>query len=315
MEESNLISVIVPVYNAEKYLDECISGVLSQTYRNFELLLVNDGSTDSSLEICRRYAAGDPRVVVIDKPNGGVSSARNAALDVARGEWVMFSDADDYYLPHAFRTLADAVTSAPDIDLAASSCLRLEDGEMLVQCVYPTGVTDKPIMGIVNYALWGHIFRKSIIDAHRMRFPQGISYSEDRLFLFEFALRSWRMATVDERTYVYRIIPTSACRTSNVASMARQQFRAVEKIMELQKIAPDRESADKVRYECEFLVRCVVERTALNRLNLKALRSVKHDLDTICPVGLKTRLPFFAFCVLSRVKGIKRRYFPKRVKA
>jgi len=312
MEKKGLISVVVPVYNAERYLDECIGGVLSQTYTDFELILVNDGSTDSSLEICRRYAAKDKRVVVIDKPNGGVSSARNAALDRAGGEWVVFSDADDYYNHEAFQVLVDAARSVSDADLVAASCIRLEGGNQSVQCRFDDAVVDKPIMRIVNYALWGHLFRKSIIDKYDMRFPVGISYSEDRLFLFEYALRSRRMVTVSQFVYVYRIIPTSACRTGNVVGMARQQFQAVRCIMELQKIAPDAESAARIKYECEFLVYFVVQRAALNRLSVRDLSAVKRDLDTICPVKLKTRLPFPLFCIVSRLRGIRRKYFPKR---
>lgn len=315
MERDNFISVIVPVYNAEKYLDECINGVLSQSYKDFELILVNDGSKDSSLSICKKYAQSDNRIIVIDKPNGGVSSARNAALDIAKGSWVIFSDADDFYLPDSFSKLINAVTSTPDADLAAASCLRVEGENTHCQCKMADGTAERPLMSVVNYALWGYIFRKSVIDRFNMRFPLGISYSEDRLFLFEFMLRSHKMVTISDYVYSYRIIPTSACRSSNVVGMARQQFEAVSKIMELQKIAPDHELEEKVKYECEFITYFVVQRTALNGLNVKDLRQVKHDLDTICPVALKTRLPFWAFCIVSRIKGIKRKYFPKHIEA
>ena len=90
------ISVIVPVYNTEKYLRRCIDSVLAQTYQDFELLLIDDGSKDSSGAICDEYAAKDARVRVFHKENGGVSSARNLGLDNARGEWVTFVDSDDY---------------------------------------------------------------------------------------------------------------------------------------------------------------------------------------------------------------------------
>ena len=91
-----MISIIVPVYNTEKYLDRCIQSILSQTYTDFELLLINDGSTDSSGAICDKYAEQDSRVRVFHKENGGVSSARNVGLDNAKGEWVTFCDSDDW---------------------------------------------------------------------------------------------------------------------------------------------------------------------------------------------------------------------------
>ena len=94
-----MISIIVPVYNTEKYLDQCIQSILSQTYTDFELLLIDDGSTDSSGVICDRYAEQDSRVRVFHKPNGGVSSARNIGLDNTKGEWITFLDSDDWIAP------------------------------------------------------------------------------------------------------------------------------------------------------------------------------------------------------------------------
>ena len=90
------ISIIVPVYNAENTLERCVSALIGQTYQNIEIILVNDGSKDRSLEICQNFAERDSRICVIDKPNGGVSSARNAGLDVASGEFIMFCDSDDW---------------------------------------------------------------------------------------------------------------------------------------------------------------------------------------------------------------------------
>ena len=91
-----MITVIVPIYNSSSFLDKCISSVLSQSYADFELLLINDGSTDNSGEICDSYAQKDSRVRVIHKINGGVSSARNIGLDEAKGEWITFVDSDDW---------------------------------------------------------------------------------------------------------------------------------------------------------------------------------------------------------------------------
>ena len=100
-----MISIIVPVYNTEKYLDQCIQSVLVQTYTNWELLLINDGSTDLSGTICDQYATKDRRIRVFHKENGGVSSARNVGLDNARGKWIMFIDADDWVEPSMLKEL------------------------------------------------------------------------------------------------------------------------------------------------------------------------------------------------------------------
>ena len=99
------ISVIVPVYNVEKYLHRCVDSILAQTFTDFELLLINDGSKDSSGVICDEYAAKDSRVLVFHKENGGVSSARNMGLDNAKGEWISFVDSDDWVEKEYLETL------------------------------------------------------------------------------------------------------------------------------------------------------------------------------------------------------------------
>ena len=95
MNESPKISVILPVYNVEKYLRKCLDSVINQTYKNLEIILVNDGSTDNSGKICEEYALNDKRIKVIHKENGGISSARNAAIDIAKGQYITFIDSDD----------------------------------------------------------------------------------------------------------------------------------------------------------------------------------------------------------------------------
>ena len=103
------LSIIIPVYNVEEYLDRCLGSVLDQEFTSYEVILVDDGSTDSSPLICDRYSATDPRFRTLHKPNGGVSSARNAGLELAKGEYVMFLDSDDALLPYALDDMMDVV--------------------------------------------------------------------------------------------------------------------------------------------------------------------------------------------------------------
>ena len=112
MKEQPLVSVIIPVYNVERYLAQCLDSVSHQTYQNLEIICVNDGSRDGSLDILRRYADEDARIQVIDKANGGVSRARNDALDCARGEYIMFVDSDDWVEPDACENAVNARPAA-----------------------------------------------------------------------------------------------------------------------------------------------------------------------------------------------------------
>ena len=114
-----LISVIVPIYNVKAYLDRCVESLLGQSYKNLEIFLVDDGSTDGCGKVCDRYAAQDPRITVIHKKNGGLSDARNAALDVAQGEYYAFVDGDDWVSPYYVENLYRALRKA-DADMAVS---------------------------------------------------------------------------------------------------------------------------------------------------------------------------------------------------
>ena len=108
MKEDYLISIIVPVYKVEKYLQECVTSIQNQTYRNLEIILVDDGSPDKSGKLCNEYAKRDSRIKVIHKVNGGLSSARNAGLKIAKGEYIGFVDSDDYIRKNMYEKLLDA---------------------------------------------------------------------------------------------------------------------------------------------------------------------------------------------------------------
>ncbi len=186
METNARISVIVPVYNAETWLPRCIESVLSQSYENLELILVDDGSTDDSLAVCRKYADGDSRVTVIHQENGGVSSARNAGLERARGEWVLFVDSDDEILPSYCLDMVraageqdvdvliarPAVAAAPETELFAQK-------KALVEACFSFRETD------FSYNIdgpWGKLFRRELLEANQIRFPEKLRRSEDAYF-------------------------------------------------------------------------------------------------------------------------------------
>lgn len=181
-----MISIIVPVYNAERYLDRCIMSVLNQTFSDLELILVNDGSRDGSVEICNRYANQDSRILVIDKPNGGVSSARNAGILKAQGEYISFLDADDYLSPDF---LSNFHSQDISVDFYSQGCV----------CEYPDRPAEYRIheidgaIGISKFmesmiktmlisSPWGKLYRSSLIKKVRLKFDENLSYAEDRLF-------------------------------------------------------------------------------------------------------------------------------------
>ena len=212
----NVISIIVPIYNAGKTLHRCIDSILSQTYTSWELLLVDDGSTDSSGVICDEYAAQDARVRVFHKENGGVSSARNVGLDHARGEWITFVDSDDYIEENFLRSFEGNL----DADLVVGNMEICEDGKLpsdIGAHIVPGKYS--PIQSVLkgnltNHAFcapWGKLFRKDCIgDLH---FDVGMTICEDTKFVYNYIAKAkdMRILSLDEAThyvYMYPSIPS-----------------------------------------------------------------------------------------------------------
>lgn len=191
------ISIIIPVYNAEKHIADTLESVLSQSFSDFEIIIVNDGSVDKSEEICKFYASKDKRVKFISKENGGVSSARNVGLDVVQGEWITFVDADDTIPQNALETLISYASIENDIVFAGYNLIK--DGKLILghhkrNCEMTNSElakelfspTDNLYLGVV----WSKLYRHSITETHNIRFDEKIKYNEDRLFVFEFLSRS-----------------------------------------------------------------------------------------------------------------------------
>ena len=198
---STLISVIIPVYNTEQYISCCIDSVLSQSFTNFELILVDDGSKDGSGTICDEYAKKDNRIRVFHKGNGGVSSARNLGLDNARGEWIYFVDSDDELLPGGLQTLVDGICD--DVDIVGGGYERFgPNGELLEAVDERVTITlskeetllivsnDRPKYYSYLGYMWMWMFRSSVIRRHHLRFDTSIKIKEDTLFLVQYACAS-----------------------------------------------------------------------------------------------------------------------------
>lgn len=180
------ISVIVPVYNVDKYLCRCIDSILAQTFADFELLLIDDGSTDASGRICDEYEAKDKRIRVFHQENGGVSSARNKGLCECIGEWVQFIDSDDWIETYAFQTLIDAIDNGDMVlsdyyvNIGKKQALKKQDaGSDLLQAML-----DKRVGGY----LWNKFFRRSLVVNSRISFSHGLTFCEDAVFVMELCL-------------------------------------------------------------------------------------------------------------------------------
>ena len=186
------ISIIIPVYNAEKTLSRCIDSVLMQSLKDFELILIDDGSKDKSPSICDSYAHNDSRIIVIHKQNEGVSRARNSGLDIASGVWVTFVDSDDEVLNDFF----DQAIKFEHSDLivcgyeSISNINKDKNEVLLQQYEYKieelTQFFNKHINDKVLTAPWCKLFKREIINSNNIRFKPNISYGEDTIFVAEY---------------------------------------------------------------------------------------------------------------------------------
>ena len=214
-KEQPLISVIAPVYKVEKYLPACLDSLLAQTYQNFELLLVDDGSPDKCWEILKQYAAQDARVCIFRKENGGVSSARNFGLEQARGEYICFVDSDDLVLPQYLEWLYDALCSC-GTRIAMCRYRSIRENETLwtvTECPAPQKITTENYSWMREWS-GGHCWR---MLTHRevlqdVRFDPALFYGEDALFFVTEFLKAGSLAFLNCPLYAYLERPSSAVR-------------------------------------------------------------------------------------------------------
>ena len=196
-----VLSIIIPVYNTSSYLHACIDSILSQGFTDFELLLVDDGSSDGSESICDEYAGKDSRVKVFHHTNGGVSSARNLGLDHAKGDWIYFVDSDDEIFPGGLQTMVDCISD--DVDLVLAGYERYDENGNL-----DYGIDDRIVTLLsrqesvetlyerhgkyYDFLTYGciRLLRNSIIQESHIRFSTDLANKEDTLFLMQYVLKS-----------------------------------------------------------------------------------------------------------------------------
>lgn len=217
MNDMIAFSVIVPVYKVENYLGKCVESILSQSFRNFELILVDDGSPDSCGKMCDDLSDKDSRIKVVHKENGGLSSARNAGLDIACGAYVIFIDSDDFWDDDSALEHIDKNLSETDADLLVFAAKRYyekddkytyilnieADREKIIDKNTDSAVKYLLENNIYRAAAWNKVIRKSLIDEHQMRFKEGY-LSEDMDWCGDLLVYARRFDFYEVPFYCYR---------------------------------------------------------------------------------------------------------------
>jgi len=219
------LSIIIPVYNAELYLSKCLDSILQQGYQDYEIICINDGSTDGSLLILEEYATKDDRIRIITQKNRGLIAARKAGLAVAEGNYTTFVDADDWIECDMYEVLVNKALEK-DIEVVTSGCIleycagsiveieQMEEGvyedEKLVNIFYPNMIgTDEFFVQNISLHVWNKIYKTDLIRRNVNKIPDTISIGEDAACVYPVLLEARRIAVVQKAFYHYRMSETS----------------------------------------------------------------------------------------------------------
>ena len=243
-----MISVIVPIYNAEKYLHRCINRILAQDYTDFELLLIDDGSIDNSATICDEFAKYDNRIRVFHKENGGVSSARNWGLDKAIGEYIMFVDSDDYMMSGMLEVMLSTLDSKK-ADLVVCGTTETGGGywRPIADVDYSINQLKENFVSLLHTELlsppWNKIYKKEIIGSNR--FSEDISFGEDLLFNIQNLEKCENISLIKESPFYHE----KENENSLVVKFNRNRLLDIEKVW----VVVDRFSEDKEGLYSKYL--------------------------------------------------------------
>lgn len=219
--ENPIISIIVPIYNVEEYLPKCIDSILNQTYKELEVILVDDGSPDSCGKICDRYAKKDERVKVIHQKNGGLSAARNSGLDCANGEYIGFVDSDDYIEPEMYEKLLEAIIKNKCAMSICNVNYVFEDGKIIPKNLkakdevfeFADAIREMNTYEKFDMGVWSKLFKKELFES--IRFPVG-KLSEDFYIMYRIFDRAQKVSYISETLYNYLQRTSSLTRNKKI---------------------------------------------------------------------------------------------------
>ncbi len=234
------ISVIIPVYKVEKYLKRCVESVINQTYKNIEIILVNDGSPDKCGEICDKYSRIDSRIKVIHKENGGLSSARNSALDISSGDYIMFVDSDDWISKNSLEQLNEYIDMDYDIINFKLSFVKENSKELIethkdikasYECDLITYI-DKLFSGELNFFICNKLYKKNLFD--KVRFPEGRNY-EDLATIYKLYFKAKKIIVTDYTLYYYWLGNSNSITSSSTVKNMTDYLLSTKEIYEVNK--------------------------------------------------------------------------------
>lgn len=252
----NLVTIIIPVYNVAPYLEKCINSILSQTYKEIEIIVVDDGSTDESLSICKEFESQDNRVKVLHQKNAGVSSARNSALEIMTGNYVLFVDADDWIESNMVEVLVNELRKDELADAVFCGYKEIEDKtNRVLKKINPDrydkvekekGVAE--IFGMYSTMLWNKMFRTTLLEKKTF-FDKSLKIGEDELWMIEVLKNCRSIILIGDPLYNYRYRFTGASKDFTISSARMTDYESQKMVL--------RAIRD---YQSDYLTQCAQER-------------------------------------------------------
>lgn len=296
------VSVVVPIYNGEKYLKRCINSILAQTLQDFELILVNDGCTDSSSAIIESYKQIDKRVLVVNKENGGVSSARNSGLDYASGEYILFVDCDDYIAKSMLEKMV-ASLERDNADICVCNAKRINNGIVTTQshmddyCLRLNTKSDveKYIQDYIfterhKYCVWNKLYKLSMLKKHHIRFAiNNDIYPEDLLFVLETSLIVKCITWIEEPLY-FHILHTGGLTLS-------YRKNVINRYMNLCQLFKQKVYTDCLNNYSEECFQYVVQIVFFTAIAASINVNKANRIQVIKDINIAKKRNFFRYCM------------------
>lgn len=282
VNQKSLLSVIVPVYNTEIYLERCIDSIISQTYKNLEIILVDDGSTDRSGIICDEYKQKDERIRVVHQKNAGPSAARNCGLDIARGKYIGFVDSDDYIAADMYENLQRCMKAG--IDITCCGTISIRKSKSIVCCkmnrqrIFNTEEAIFELLkgDFISFAVWDKLFRKSVIG--NSRFPQK-RLCEDLPFTYQVIKKSKKVIHIGNTEYFYCYRENSRSKSDFSLKRLDYIFFTRDIYRDVNRMFPQLSKIAEYRYfiNMDYLI-CQIENSRNKKDYVKEIARLKHVL-------------------------------------
>lgn len=296
------VSVIIPIYQVERYLERCIKSVINQSYKNIEIILIDDGSTDRCPTICDEYAQEDSRIIVIHKQNGGLSSARNTGLSVCNGDYISFIDSDDYIDEHMIEVMVKKI-EITNSDIVCCGFYFETDNGYFSKSSMPNLILDRSnaIDALIentylNHYSWNKLYKKKVFK--NVYFPEGKLF-EDIRTTYKLFLNADKVCLIDEYLYHYQIRSNSII-SSSKGDRVFEIFNAYQILKhDLIKRYPDKKTLI-IKSEMNILINQYMElykwRTNVEELKLQYTYNLfKNDYSILTKFGIKEKLKYFFF--------------------